>query len=503
MRPAWAAIGGVAILACTGLAADNRPGLTPDTAWIEKLGSNLFSEREQAVRALVDRGPEVIPELQTLLTQNSDPEVRERAESIIELIQRNNSSTQLIATKQIRLDYRDIPLSAVIADLKSKTSIPLLLVPGEVADPTRRITLVSDEPVTAWDAVRRLCHAAQLREEIKAEVSPQSKTTSMFSPSSRIVSLPSPNDRSELLPGDVPISLVDGTPMDLPMSCETAVRVMATPGRFPTNKIVRGAGRIIITLDVAPFPGLNWQEVTSVRVTQAEDEDGRPMFSDLKPQNDIPNNSYSPWGWGGAVFFDDQGNAITGARTVENPRLVGVPLRTDDRSIRKLKVFEGVVVGEINQTNVPIFSIHSLSEAAGRPPLVGANDSKFSIVSYNEDAKGKTSVRIRVEMWQQWVLQQIKRGGLNNNRMFWGGGWSDSLNNVPQQLAWTDADGRTCSKPQQTSTSYTGDGWRQTVEIEFQFNKSDKHGAPKSVVMKGTKPITVEVPFKLTNVDLP
>jgi hypothetical protein len=203
------------------------------------------------------------------------------------------------------------------------------------------------------------------------------------------------------------------------------------------------------------------------------------------------------------MWFDDYGNQIGGARNIPNPRLVPVALRTDDRAIKRLKVFEGVVAGEVNLANVPLFTVDSLADAVGKHPLVGPNEMKFSVSSHSVGKDGKTSVRIRVEAWQQWVLQQMKRGGFNNGVMFWGGGWSDTLNNLPTQLTWTDAAGKPVANPQQASTNYSGDGWRQTVEIEFHFPKSDKHGSPVKVVMKGTKPVNVEVPFRMTDVALP
>jgi len=496
MRRLLAAVGVLAI-GSTSLAADT-PAANRYELLVKQLGDARFLEREVAAKELLRSGPDAVPALKAALAGTTDPEIRTRAESLIEQLGRQSDTAKLIAPKPVKLDYKNVPLSGVVNDLKAKTGINLTL--AKVADPTRAITLTSAGEVPPWQAVEELCRAAGLREEFKVELPPAQPETS-----GRRRVYYDGNQQPAMLPGAVPVSLEDGKPETLPGSRTSAVRVLAMPGRYPSNKIVRGAGRVILTLDVAPLPGLNWQDVGTVRVTRAEDEDGRPVFADLKPQNELPNNNgYSPWGggWGGGIWFDDYGNQVGGNRAVPNPRLVPVALRTDDRAIKKLRYFEGVVSGEINLTNVPLFTVDALADAVGKQALVGPNDMKFAVTSHAVGKDGKTSVRIRVESWQQWVLQQMKRGGFNNGMMFWGG-WSDTLGNLPTQLTWTDAAGKPVAAPQQSSTSYSGDGWRQTVEIEFQFPKSDKHGPPAKVVMKGTKPVNVDVPFRMIDVALP
>ena len=506
MRRLLAAVGVLAVGA-GGAAADAPPGPRLD-GLVRQLGDARYRDREAAARELLRAGPDAVPALRAALTGSPDPEVRARAEGLLDQLARQADSARLITPKLVTYDYRAVPLAAVINDLKTKTGINLTLVPGKVADPARPVTLTAAGEVPAWQAVEDLCAAAGLREEFRIELAPPNQQSTSYYPNARFRRVYDESAQQHTLPGAVPVFLADGKGDAVPGSRASAVRVLALPGRFPANKIVRGAGRVILTLDVTPLPGLNWQEVSSVRVTRADDEDGRPVFADLKPQNDLPANPGYGWGWGGQMWagggiWIDNEYGYAGPRGVANPRLVPVALRTDDRAIRKLARFEGVVVGEVNLTNVPLFTVDALAEAAGKPPLVGPNDTKLSVTGYAAGPDGRTTVRVRVEMWQQWVLQQLKRGGFNNGVMFWGGGWNDSLGNLPNQLAWADAAGKPVGAPQQTSSSYTGDGWRQSVEVEFQFPKTGKHGPPVKLVMRGTKPVTVEVPFRMTDVALP
>ena len=50
------------------------------------------------------------------------------------------------------------------------------------------------------------------------------------------------------------------------------------------------------------------------------------------------------------------------------------------------------------------------------------------------------------------------------------------------------------------SSSTTDDGIRQTAEVELVFAKRPEVGPPTTLTVIGSKPATVEVPFRMTNV---
>src|SRR5262249_8942584 len=97
----------------------------------------------------------------------------------------------------------------------------------------------------------------------------------------------------------------------------------------------------------------------------------------------------------------------------------------------------------------------------------------FAVSSYTVGKDGKASVRIRVETWQQWVLQQMKRGGFNNGGMgFWGGGGGGHKGNPAGQLTMGGAGRETGGKPHPTrdpdSGGAAGGGGGVTVAEEGQ-----------------------------------
>lgn len=468
---------------------------------VAKLGAAKFADREAAGKELLRAGAAALPALKTAVATTSDAEVRERAAALIDTIGKQSESAKLLAVKPVTLSHTNKSLAAVVANIKEQTGIPLTLVAGKVADPARPITLTSPTPVAPWEAVALLCRAAGLREDFPAEYSPPQQSTSNY----RYRRYYDDGSQPQVHAGQVPIFLCDGPPDALSGTRTGGVRVLALPGRFPTNKVIRGAGRVELTLDVTPLPGLNWTDVSCVRVTKAEDESGRPLFADLKPMVDSPYYGTGYGGfWGQQMFWDDYGNGNT-IKPQANPRLVPVSLRTDDRGVKILRKLEGVVVGEISQQNVPIITIHDIAVASKRTdPFVGPNDVKLSVSGFTTTAKGTHTCHIRIEAWQEHILRLMKKGAANpmNGMVFWGG-WSSSDGNFLQNISIYDAAGNELPKPQPRTTSMSSDGYKTTTDAEVEFAKHPKFGPPVKLILRGTKPVTAEVPFTAANVKLP
>ena len=271
------------------------------------------------------------------------------------------------------------------------------------------------------------------------------------------------------------------------------------PESFPANTTVRGAGTVTIHLDVAPLPDLNWVGASKVRILQAEDEDGWPVFSDERSLSEsIPAYPFQQLQWGGALVINNSSmTSIVVARPGQNPRLAPVTLRTDDRSIRRLKHLSGIVVGEVYRTKVPIITIEDLARSTGRT-FEGPNGLKLSISEYREGSSGDVYLKIRAEM----NLFGISSGAVGNRSRFTAD--DQNIGTIQNRLQFTDSAGRT-RRPQQRSARYTGSNWTQTYEADFRFPSAPQQtaGAPVKVVLTGTQFTTIEIPFRFENVLLP
>ena len=499
MRRLLAAIGALGLSTLPSMAASPLPTSPSVDSLIEKLAADSYSDRETASRALVRVGISALPALDRVVASSFDAEARDRATLIAEQIRRANEGAKMLIVAPVRLDYVGVPLATALADLKAKTGVLLTLDIPTVKDPLRTITLKT-ELLPPWQAVEEFCRAAGLRELFRQDAGPADNTnTDRFQ--RRRISY-SMAEIPQAFAGNMPIVLTDGTPDQLPGDRTSAVRVVAMPPGFIGNRVIRGAGEVVMNLDVTPLPGLRWQEVSMVRVTRAEDETGRPIGVSFRPDDaGAQPGMYNEFQqFGGQVWIED-GYGGMRQNMRPNPRVVPVKLRTDDRAITRLKYFEGSVVGEVSLPNQTLMSVENLAKSGGIS-MEGANDTKLTIVAVDVKADGRTTLRVRTECPNPWTMQRLGMG----NRM-----WKNQID-VPSdggiglsgglgQMKFFDAAGKAIRQPVMQSSTGTDDGFRQSQEMELVFSKEG--GTPVKMLVVGSKILNVEVPFRMVNVQLP
>lgn len=497
-------------LLAVGLAAPFTPAADPPAppvaALVAQLGADSFAEREEASRALWQRGPAVLDALTAVAATHPDPETRRRAAALVEQLRRTAETARLLAPKTVRLDYRGVPLGAALADLRTKTGVPLTLDQQRVADPLRPVTVRTDER-PAWEAIEAFRQAAGLREVFQETLGPTKSEEQMLR--GRRPGYAAPFLPAAETAGQVPVVLADGKAAPLPGDRSTAVRVLALPAAFPANRVVRGSGQVVLNLDVTPLPGVKWDDVAGVRVLRAEDETGRPVIGSHRPEQRGP--AYNPYEdvvlLGGlpaqAVFFngDFAYTSPTGLAR-PNPRVVPVVLRTDDRTVKRLRVFEGVVVGEVTLPNQPLAAVAGLPKSVGTV-AAGPNDTRYTVLDYKALPDGRVSLKVRSEGPNPWTQQRFaRRAGLV------GGGlavaWEGPIpSGAAVQFKFADAAGKPIPQPTVHGTNMSDDGVRQTAEVELVFPKRPGVGAPATMTVVGNKTATVEVPFRMRDVTLP
>jgi len=474
----------------TASAGESAEGL------LKKLGSPSYAEREAAGVELLKLGSAALPAVKAAAETNPDPEVRERAHALVEPLSLLNDSTKLLAIKPVTFEAKTLPLAAAVADFKQKTGIPVQLVPDRVGDLTRPVSLpAGDYP--PWEALAVLLKAAGLREDHRTELPSPGKETQVISSYRR--NYYDGNEQPPLFTAaTAPILLIDGTPEGLPAARSGAVRVLALPSGFAANRVVLGAGRIVFNLDAAPVPSSGWTGASGVRITRAEDDDGRPIFADLKLIHEpvLNNNPYGGWGGrrvffggGGMNFIEEGGNSSSPNR---NPRLVPVSLRTNDRAVKSLRRFEGVLLGEVHTANKPVITIDGLDRTQG-VSHGGPQNSNVQISEYKKNDNGIITLRVRYESMTQWALQNMRGLG-------WAGNSTENSHEILNRIKFYNAQGKELAKPSQQNSSHNNDGWRQSLEVSLIFPKDV---LPTRMVVTGTRISNVEVPFKLENVRVP
>lgn len=457
---------------------------------VEQLGSESFKEREAAMVALEKLGANSRDALEAAL-RSPNPEVSKRAARLLTTLRRVTDADGKLAVKPVRLSYKQIPLGTAINDLKARTGINLTLETAGIADPLRVVTCETGD-LPPWEAVEAFCKAAGLKEVFEAElpVPKQEKVRrGYYQP-------PPPPPTAET----VPVKLVDGRNQNLPGSRSTAVRVLALPSNFSKHRVYLGTGDVLLHFDVAPMPGVHWQSVSGVRITKVVDDANRlGAGSSNKEPTGFAFNEFD-----GPVFFG--GGAIGGAIAIgwdgempmnptsyQNPRIVPVPIRVATHTARSLKLLEGALVCEINVPNQPLVTVDNVAQNIGKP-VEGVRSTKLTVLEAKPGAGGgKAILRVQVDQPSPWT-----RNGFNP---FMGLMVVDSVGpaNQPSPIRGFDAAGKPVRLNVLTSSDSSNDEF--TISTITQFTCPE--GVPAKIVYLGPKPVMVEVPFRMENVQLP
>ena len=477
----------------------------PPQALLDRLGAGAFADREQAGRELTGYGPDALPALHHAARSHPDPEVRRRAADIAERVVRLAETAARLAVAPVKLEYAGVPLTAAVNDLRSRTGIPLVLDPS-VADPARTVTVRAGE-LPPWEAVEHFCRVAGLHEVVRAEV-PVGPV-----PGEAVVSIrrrtPTVGPFHPDAPAAVPLVLADGAD-PRPGDRSGGVRVQAVPADFAGHRVIRGVGVTQLVLDVSPLPmlagGGRWEEVTEVKVRRAEDDRGRPVpaaYRETAPEQvDAPANWVAFGGGFGAPGLLSMMPDAAKPTTRPNPRLASVSLRTGDRPIRSLSVLEGVVLGEVTLPNQPLISVDDLSRATGAGTS-GSGEVRLAVLGFVTDPVGRTTIRLRVDTPNPWTFPRANRQFNLLNAPGFQPLLLGPLGGPAAAYRFTDAVGRPCSPSGALPGQIGDDGFRQSTELEFRFDRRDGAGPPTRLTLVGEKTVPVEVPFRLRDVPLP
>ncbi len=491
MRRLFVAVGAwTLVYGLIGRAADEHgtaPGVpvAPDIrSLVEQLGSDHYADREAAAARLERMPAAAIPALKAAMT-SENPEVRERAARLLVKLNRLADSGRRLSPTWVRLDYQNIPLGTALNDLRDRTGLPLLLDPVRVANPLRRITCRTEE-LPLWDAVEAFCAAAGLREVFASELEIPNK-----SQTSRRGYVPPPRPPAAEA---VPIVLVDGTSEKLPGDRSTAVRVLALPPEFSGHRTTLGTGEVDLCLDVTPAPGLNWQEVTAVKVKRLVDSQGRTGGAGVEknvPADFNPNGTVV-FARGVALRFDMRGEPIY-PEHYSNPRVFTVPLQLGDPTATRIRRLEGSVFGEVLVHDQSLIVIDDLKNKTGSW-IDGPGDLRAFVVGYQEMPGSATGViRVQIDTPSPWTVNARKRGG---NPL-----WPEpptSTGHVYRVELWDENNKPIAfgSKP----VDMNDNGMRTIFSYMLTFRLGSAKAAKVAVI--GPKFVTVEIPFVMENIRL-
>jgi hypothetical protein len=199
---------------------------------------------------------------------------------------------------------------------------------------------------------------------------------------------------------------------------------------------------------------------------------------------------------GVAFRFDSSGNTIL-PETMQNPRVVSVPIRISTPTAKSLKRLEGMVFGEVQVQNQQLISVTD-PKSKMNAAISGPGELRLTILEMKDapGPGGKGTIRVQLEHPSPWLTNSRRRG--------FNPGWPEAPQNPKQgyHVEAFDAEGK--AFPWSNSSFFadtSDDGMVMIQTMQFQF--LPETSLPAKLVVVGPRVISVQMPFALENVPLP
>ena len=344
-----------------------------------------------------------------------------------------------------------------------------------------------------------------------------------------------------MMPGQgAPIVLVDGKAKQLPTHVEGAVRIRAMP---PANAAMFGPpapDQIAVVLQAQPEPKLTWQNVVGVKVDKATDDQGQSLSAAMIADN----GGGGPGGPAIQVFPGRGGIAIAKPLPFPQPQpffggggnYYPIRLKKGDKESKALKELTGVLTVNVRTAPEALVAVENVMKAKANAVKAPKADAALKVMEVKKTDNGDYQVQVEVSYSNEVQPAMPNQFGPVNGPI--GGPLPPQINGriqiqiapaVPAKpvppvapnagpnavppappVVWNPlglelTDGK--DKPFQLAglqfqqQQFNGRGMTSVATLTFR--PADKEqGEPAKLTFKGTRLVTVDVPFALKDVPL-
>jgi hypothetical protein len=444
-------------------------GVEPE-GMIARLGASKFADREEASAALEKLGISAFPALKAARNDH-DPEVKNRAELILDTIERS----LLTRPTAVRLDARRYSAAELAEKLSVVQGIPIGIVEaGDLVPPARAsLDIVRAETLDVWPLMDRLGMTFQWDFE-------QVNDFGTRQPARRTATL-------KLVPrGLTRAKTTDTGPFRVVLG--NAHSAAENPGPFDaggggmggrrgggTFRMAGGEVALVIPLDVHAEPRLTLHTTGAIRVNEAVDDAGNSVAANLRGEL-------------------DQGNLYTGDRAVSTAKL-RLRLKGLELPPRILKRLRGTIPVEVEARRIEpiVIPIPTQGQAEMRPVTCGgATVQVRGLTTRAFAAKGSYVLDLTVRR-DGWSFAGM--GGRGRMGQVWG---VVSADTVWDNLEIVDAKGRPFRIGAPRTIGAENDG----AHVQLDISPRTEADAPTDVRFFGSIRTTVEIPFDFRDVKL-
>jgi hypothetical protein len=484
------AVGMVAVaLAPLNVPAAEPPVVERVATLIEQLGSEQFQERERATQALDAIGGPALPALRQA-AKSKDLEVSRRAKRLIVRIERRLETARVLQPKRVRLVYKETPLLEAVADFGKRTGHTMQLEGDQAKWKDRKITLDTGD-VPFWDAFEQFCKKAGLVERGTGPAQVDDMPMYRTGRGGRVQVVRSWRDVGR--PAAQPTILAEGKQERVPSCRAGALRIRALPAKVEGKGDPKRGGERRFDLELACDPRINWQELISMKITKAIDDQGQSL---LQPVVYQPDDGASLDDMDQVIIIDATTGRAKG-RYAPAPTLAPVRLKPAAKPSKMLKEVHGTIAARVEAPAEPLMTVDNILKAAGKR-VEGPDGGFLKVldVTLGDDAY---AIRLQLQAPGGQLLMGgppfARRGRVVVVRDSSGAGGDGTVFSI------IDAKG----KPMPLERIQGQAGRRLVGPREYTLFFTPGRGQPKpaKLVYSGRRSVVIEVPFTLKDVPLP
>lgn len=469
---------------------------------ISRLGSKDFAEREASMRALEAMGSANLDRLKQAL-KNPDPEVRYRAEILIQAIERRERSARLLAPRMVRLEFHDTTFESALRSVREKTGLQL----NKDADVGSTAVDLDTGELPLWEALDVFCQKTGLvdvtqdrlrRMQVARDAAEQAVNFARVFPGQ----VQPPGIRQAYAPrtaeGFSRLILTARPDNPIATSYAGAVRMrLLEPAR-------RAADEIRLVVDVSVEPGVSWRQIVDVRVDKAIDNrDGKLVQPLAGDASGVEAEAVA------RVLMNDM--AAMGRYTGGDEACVMIRLK-EEHAADKLKELTGTLVAQVLAPVQEFVHVNDLPKQAGKTFRSGRGESvEISSVELQTDNR----IRLRLVFREPNSTFQLSRNGrlialngqagnrviVQGNLVIAGGGRS-GLPSQSLDVRFFDKDDQQIHAENFSESIRIVDG-EISREFDLLFSPSKGNLPLEHLAWHGRRIETVDIPFRFADIPLP
>jgi len=456
---------------------------------IAQLGSERFSEREEACRQLEALAEVALPMLRQA-RPHPDLEVRRRVAELLQALDLRFESRRLLEPKRLRLVVKDLPIPDAVEELARQTGGRIEIRGNQDRLRQRRVSVETGD-TTFWDALQRLCKETGLRE---------SPTLPLHVPTSELFDR---NDRYVIMDGSIfaqspgsegPFYLEEGALPLLPATRVGALAIRALPPSGSAPLVPNSDSLLPLTLEVKPDPSIDWQCLVTMRIDRAIDDHGQLLHA-YAP---FVAGSFRPPKFDGrALLIHDSDLELP---TNAGLRQVSLALRPAKLPSRRLRELHGSLAARIRPPVEPLVAAENVLEAKGRR-FTGPDGTVLTVSSVTEDEPGAYEMKVEVAEPPIVLDFELPFFRIMNPRRRMVVTGTQLLSAAERASLFTLLDAR--GKPLTMATGNRGANKNGSIKLfTLVFQAGREQGPPTRLIYNARRMALVEVPFVLKDVPL-